>query len=186
MSETPVPSRSTPEHSKSSQGLREQGLTPYEIIFQSAPPDFFTNLEPHRRDTSGSFPLHYFFYGTLTKPENLKRILDLEEEPQMRKAQISGYALAKWGDYPALIIGEPGQIVSGYTYAVKSEEEMQKLIYYETKAYEVTHLWIEFTDGGTPPKAHGRGFIYAGDAQALLEQRFDRKLWARQMGDKLG
>jgi hypothetical protein len=28
----------------------------------------------------------------------------------------------------------------------------------------------------------GRTFIYAGDAAALKEKRFDRKLWARQMG----
>jgi hypothetical protein len=28
----------------------------------------------------------------------------------------------------------------------------------------------------------GRTFIYVGDAAALKEKRFDRKLWARQMG----
>ena len=29
-------------------------------------------------------------------------------------------------------------------------------------------------------------FPYAGDANALLEQRFDRKLWLRQMGWEVG
>lgn len=155
-------------------------------MLQSAPSDYLTNLEGAIRDPPPPFPEYYFFYGTLKTPQNLKRILDLQEEPQMRKAQIIGYALAKWGDYPALIDGELSQIVSGYAYLVQSGEEAQKLQYYETNAYKVAPLWIYFTDDGIPAEVSGKGFAYAGDAKALLEQRFDRKLWALQMGDKLG
>lgn len=136
------------------------------------------------------YPAYYFFYGTLTNPQNLKRILDLEEDPPMRKAEVIGYALAKWGDYPALIDGEQGQIISGYAYQVQSEGKAQKLMYYETNAYKAAPVWIYFRDGDddddTTTKVPGKGFIYAGDPKALLEQRFDRKLWALQMGDKLG
>ncbi|OJJ46434.1 hypothetical protein ASPZODRAFT_66068, partial [Penicilliopsis zonata CBS 506.65] len=53
-------------------------------------------------------PLYYFFYGTLTSPATLQHILDLPTEPTLRKGKVIGYALAKWGDYPALIDGTPG------------------------------------------------------------------------------
>lgn len=164
----------------------EEHKSPFEAMLESAPPDYLTNLEGAIRDLPPEFPVYYFFYGTLTNSQNLKRLLDLKEEPQLRKAQIVGYALAKWGDYPALIDGEQGQIVSGYAYLVCSEEEAQKLAYYETTAYTVAPLRITFTDGGDPAMISGKGFMYAGDAKALLEGRFDRKLWELQMGIKLG
>lgn len=180
MSQVPKPTSSTshPQHEKNS--------SPVDVMLQSSPPDYLTNPEGAIRDLPPPFPVYYFFYVTLTNPRNLQSILDLQEEPQLRKAQIIGYALAKWGDYPALIDGEQGQIVSGYAYLVHSEEEARKLQYYETKAYKVTPLWIYFMDDGTPAEVSGKGFIYARDSRALLEQRFDRKLWALQMGDKLG
>ena len=82
----------------------------------------------------------------------------------------------------ALIDGKQGQLVSGYAYLVKCEEETQKLAHCETNAYRV----VFFTDGDEPSEAPGKTFMYAGDAKALLEQRFDRKLWTLQMGGKLG
>ncbi|GLA01289.1 hypothetical protein AnigIFM60653_011538 [Aspergillus niger] len=133
-----------------------------------------------------AYPVYYFFYGTLTSPTQVQRILDLPEEPHLREAIVSGYAIAKWGDYPALINGEQGQVVTGSSYLVKAEEEAQKLGHYETNAYEVTDCWIFFKDGEEPNKVVGKVFVYAGDAQALLEQRFDRKLWRKQMGGNLG
>lgn len=77
-------------------------------------------------------------------------------------------------------------MVTVHAYLVKSEEEAQKLSYYETTAYTVTDCWIYFKDEEEPKEAGGKVFMYAGDAQALLEQRFDRKLWKLQMGGKLG
>ncbi|KAI9933318.1 hypothetical protein ASPWEDRAFT_30162 [Aspergillus wentii DTO 134E9] len=138
------------------------------------------------------YPQYYFFYGTLTTPQTLQRILDHTEEPTLRKAQITGFTVAKWGDYPTLINREQNdeqeqeQVISGYAYLVQSDEEAQKLASYETKAYMVTSCWICFVDGEEPGEVRGRTFMYAGDAKALLEQRFDRKLWALQMGGKLG
>ncbi|KAF7160787.1 hypothetical protein CNMCM5623_006381 [Aspergillus felis] len=165
---------------------RKDEPSPYQVMLQSAPPDYLTNLEGATHELPPEYPVYYFFYGTLTVAANLKRIIDLQEEPRLRKAKIIGYALAKWGDYPALINGEPGQEVSGYAYLVQSEEEAQKLAYYETIAYRVADCWVFFTDGEGPSEAPGKTFMYAGDAQALLEQRFDRRLWTLQMGGKLG
>ena len=137
-------------------------------------------------ETTTTYPIFYFFYGTLTNPATLKRILDHETEPHLRPAQVTGYAVAKWGDYPALIESEAGQPVPGSAYLVRSEAEAQKLAHYETKAYMPVPCMIGFTDGGEPGEVSGMTFVYAGDAAALLEGRFDRKLWAREMGGKLG
>lgn len=166
--------------------MRNEGLTPYEVMLRSAPPDYLTDVEGDTCELPPEYPVYYFFYGTLTAPATLKRIIDLPEEPKMRKAKLVGYALGKWGDYPALIDGEPGQEVSGYAYIVQSEEEAQKLSYYETNAYEEAHCLIYFVDEEEPAQAPGKTFKYAGDAKALLEQRFDRNLWLHQMAGKLG
>ena len=68
--------------------------------------------------------------------QHRERILDLVDEPQMRKAKVIGYAIAQWGDYPTLIDGESGQEILGYAYVVQTEEDAKKLAYYKTKAYE--------------------------------------------------
>lgn len=122
----------------------------------------------------------------MTAPATLQRIIDLPKEPELRKVKLIGYALGKWGDYPALIDGEPGQEVPGYAYIVQSEEEAQKLAHYETNAYKEAHCLIYFVDNDEPVEAPGKTFKYAGDANALLEQRFDRKLWLHQMAGKIG
>ncbi|OTA55982.1 hypothetical protein K449DRAFT_387745 [Hypoxylon sp. EC38] len=130
-------------------------------------------------------PMTYFFYGTLMQPEILKRVLDLDHEPIMRPAKIIGYSLTKWGDYNALIDGESGQEVAGMAYEVKSPEHEYKLAYYETNAYELAPCLIDFTDGKQPDQVIGSTFKYAGDAVALKEGRFDRKLWEFRMGSRL-
>ena len=55
-----------------------------------------------------------------------------------------------------------------------------------TDAYEVADCWVYFKDEKEPKETGGKVFMYAGDAQALLEQQFDHKLWSRQIGGKLG
>ena len=104
----------------------------------------------------------------------------------MRKAKVIGYAIAQWGDYPTLIDGESGQEILGYAYVVQTEEDAKKLAYYKTKAYEEAPCLIQLMDNEETAEVSGKIFMYAGDANALLEQRFDRKLWLRQMDGKLG
>ncbi|KAI1382675.1 uncharacterized protein F4822DRAFT_440951 [Hypoxylon trugodes] len=130
-------------------------------------------------------PIFYFFYGTLTQPATLKRVLDLDYELVMRPAKIIGYSLTKWGDYNALIDGETGEEVVGMAYEVQSPEHEFKLAYYETNAYKLAPCLIYFTDGRAPVQVSGKTFKYAGDAVALREQRFDRKLWELRMGSRL-
>lgn len=134
--------------------------------------------QPHR-------PVYYFFYGTLTQPKILSHILDLKEEPVLRPAKLIGYALAHWGQYRALVNGEPGEEVTGSAYRVQSAEDESKLARYETNAYEAVPCDIKFTDGQDPAHEHGMTFRYAGDDEALKAGRFDRKLWERQTGTRL-
>ncbi|KAJ5088301.1 hypothetical protein N7456_011917 [Penicillium angulare] len=165
--------------------MRNEGLTPYEVMLRSAPPDYLTNIEENICEFPPKYPVYYFFYGTLTTPAILKNTIDLPEEPKMRKAKVIGYALAKWGDYPALIDGDSGQDVHGYAYIVQTKEEAEKLASYETTAYMEAPCLIYFDDDEEPVEVPGKTFVYAGDAQALLEKRFDRKLWLRQTAGKL-
>lgn len=104
-------------------------LSPYEVMLQSAPPDYLTNPEGAIHDLPPEYPVYYFFYETLTAPQALQRIIDLPDEPKLRKARLIGYALARWGNYPALIDGEQGQEIAGHAYLVQCEEEARKLAY---------------------------------------------------------
>lgn len=166
-------------------GRQTNNPSPLQAKLQSAPPDYLTNIPITQYEPRVYQPVCYFFYGTLTQPETLGRILDLQQEPKLRKAQIVGYSVAKWGDYPTLLDGPPGNVVTGYAYMVQSEDHEHKLAHYETKAYKVVPCRLTFTDGLSPAQLVGKTFMYAGDPKALLEKRFDRMLWARQMGQSL-
>jgi hypothetical protein len=85
-----------------------------------------------------------------------------------------------------LIDGKPGQEISEYAFIVHTEKQGQKLAHYKANAYEEARCLIYFTDEEEPAKASGKTFMYAGDANALLEQRFDRKFWLHQTAGKLG
>ncbi|KAH8163961.1 hypothetical protein CIB48_g4282 [Xylaria polymorpha] len=130
-------------------------------------------------------PVWYFFYGTLAKPEILKHILDLQKEPWLRPAKIIGYELSSWGQYRALVDGEPDAEVSGFAYEVQTTEHEFKLARYETNAYKLHQCRIMFTDNREPRELSGNTFMYAGDAAALQAGRFDRVLWELQMGTRL-
>ncbi|KAK2792292.1 hypothetical protein FQN52_003769 [Onygenales sp. PD_12] len=97
---------------------------------------------------------------------------------ELRPAKIIGYSLAKWGDYPALIDGEQGEGIRGMAYLVKDEGQAGRLQAYETSAYRVAPGWIRWVKG---EGEGGESFMYAGDAGALAEGRWDRVLWERQM-----
>ncbi len=134
-------------------------------------------------------PTWYFFYGSLTKPDILKGVLGLQTEPVLRPAKVYGYELTNWGQYKALIDGKPGTALAGLAYMVESVEHEYRLATYETGAYTLKPCSVYFTDGpggredDTPTE--GKTFMYAGDAVALKEGRFDRLLWELQMGSRL-
>lgn len=158
-----------------------------EAKLESVPADWPSRPIPPAQEPAEKTcdPPYYFFYGTLTRPEILKEVLGLEVAPDLRKAKVSGYSLANWGQYKALVDGEPADEVEGYAAKVESAEHELNLAYHETSAYELSSCQICFADGGELKELAGRTFIYAGDAEALKTGRFDKALWELQMGTKL-
>ncbi|KAK8002083.1 hypothetical protein PG991_014305 [Apiospora marii] len=137
------------------------------------------------RSPMGYKPIHYFFYGTLKDPRALAEVLGVEQAPVLRPAKVIGYSLTKWGDYKALVDGKPGEEVVGVAGEITSAEDEHKLAYYETSAYCLAPCRIFFVDDQEPSQLSGKTFMYAGDAVALREGRFDMQLWELQMGTRL-
>nr|POF02207.1 hypothetical protein CFP56_65472 [Quercus suber] len=147
----------------------------YRQMLESMPADWLTRT-PSPKQSPPKYPTWYFFYGTLLKPEVLRRILDLPAEPSYRPAHIVGYSLSKWGQYLTLIDGPQGNEVEGAAYLVESEDHVAKLAYYETNAYESAPCNIYFHDEITPGVGFGHTFQYAGDAEALKAGKFDKRV----------
>lgn len=160
--------------------------SPFLAKLASAPKDWLSQpIEDTGLATHHYEPIYYFFYGTLASPDVVKSVLDLKTEPELREAKVIGYSLSLWGQYKALIDGDTDQEVFGRGFWVQSPEDEFKLAYYETNAYELAPCTIYFMDGNEPAQVFGRTFMYAGDAEALKDARFDRKLWELQMGMRL-
>lgn len=121
------------------------------------------------------------------KPEVLKHVLGAKEEPTLKPARILGYSLASWGQYLALVGGNPGDEVKDYAFEVTSVEDERKLEQYETSAYKVKSRWIYFTSVPTEnaKEVWEKTFVYAGDSAALKAGRLDRTLWELQTGMRL-
>ncbi|KAK6543712.1 hypothetical protein TWF694_000447 [Orbilia ellipsospora] len=117
-------------------------------------------------------PTPLFFYGSLTVPAVLKRVLGLREEPVLRKAYITGFKIKLWGPYPALVPLSPDDtlnIVSGAVYTVQTEDHLERLISYETKNYRLVSGPIKLTDSepeGSNEIA-GMTFIWNSDPETL-------------------
>ncbi|KAH6839567.1 hypothetical protein B0I37DRAFT_237109 [Chaetomium sp. MPI-CAGE-AT-0009] len=134
-------------------------------------------------------PIYYFFYGTLTNPNILKEVLGLETDPVLRTAKIIGYDVTNWGQYKALIDGEPGAVVTGCAYMVQSVDEELRLAHYETNAYKLAPCEISFTDDADKEEdgepVIGHTFKYAGSEQSSTQGGFDPTLWEMYMGTRL-
>ena len=52
---------------------------------------------------SNRSPCLLFFYGTLSLPHILQRVLELDQTPVLLPASVTGYQLRMWGPYPALV-----------------------------------------------------------------------------------
>lgn len=120
----------------------------------------------------------YFFYGTLMDPSTLAKVLQHQHPirpEELCPAKIVGYSTKLWGDtYPALIDGPPGNVVHGMAYKVQSQEEVDRLIAYETDMYRIRACLIRF-EGGS--KVLGNTFIWNADKALLKDGAFDLKEW---------
>ncbi|KAI9682150.1 MAG: hypothetical protein M1817_000204 [Caeruleum heppii] len=122
----------------------------------------------------------FFFYGTLMDPKVLAEVLHLRDRPKLVPAEITGYKLMLWGQYPAILVNPGRDKVYGMAYEVQSHEEERRLEAYETDRYRNSGCLLELQDGRA---VRGRAFRWAGDADELKEGSFNLKDW--QM-NKLG
>ncbi|PGH15428.1 hypothetical protein AJ79_02404 [Helicocarpus griseus UAMH5409] len=116
-----------------------------------------STLPQHRPETldpdlfqpaQDTYPVWYFFYGTLKDPEHVRELCGLPKTTpmQMHPARITGGALKLWGGkYKALVDGPSTAAVTGVAYEVQRKEAEDYLRAYETSNYEVVRCEISLT-----------------------------------------
>jgi gamma-glutamylcyclotransferase (GGCT)/AIG2-like uncharacterized protein YtfP len=120
-------------------------------------------------------PQPFFFYGTLAEPSKLQEILQLPSPPVFKPARVGNYKIMLWGQYPALVDDRsPDIYVDGMTCVIETEQHLQMLEKYETKAYRVDGIQIEI-DG---QRILGRTFLWAtSDTCELTEGTWSLEEW---------
>ncbi|KAF2459392.1 hypothetical protein BDY21DRAFT_338129 [Lineolata rhizophorae] len=122
-----------------------------------------------------SFPRFYFFYGTLTDPKTLMRVLRRPEPPKLHRARIVGYRSKRWGPCPALIpSADADEEVLGFTHDIRTPDEAERLRCYEGLNYRRGDCTI-FFEGGR--KARGHAFFWSGPDADLTERKDLGGLW---------
>ncbi|KAL9120890.1 MAG: hypothetical protein Q9187_002557 [Circinaria calcarea] len=110
------------------------------------------------------YPVWYFFYGTLSNPEILSRIIALPDvtSPDLRPASVAGGVIRTWADkYKALVDASDDSYTDGWAYRVISEIQEEALLYYETEKYEVVRC--EMLIQGDEHKVKGCTFRFVSE-----------------------
>ncbi|CDM38409.1 hypothetical protein DTO013E5_9724 [Penicillium roqueforti] len=158
-------------------------ISSYVLKLRTAPSDYFFQAPnpPQYVDLFDAPTGPYFFYGTLTDPSMVREILELETEPELRPARLSGYECKLWGQYPALL-DAPDSVIEGAVYHVKTVEHGERLAAYETQNYQASPCRIRYTDGKEPADDVGYTFKFKGNRKDLSEGIFDLRVWLERMG----
>lgn len=115
----------------------------------------------------------YFFYGTLMDRQTLADVLGYPEPPEVYPAKLHAYRMKLWGDYPAIFVDPfSTEIIHGVVYKVRSQEEEDRLVPYETGMYRTRGCTITFEDGS---ETTGRTFVWNAEMELLREGNFDLK-----------
>ncbi|CAG7558552.1 unnamed protein product [Fusarium equiseti] len=140
----------------------------------------FPSTQQH---TSSTVPLPILPFSPTSSAYHPSR----PSQPTLHQASLTGYALASWGQYRALVPGASSSVVSGFAYEVQTQDHELALARYETGAYKAVPCLIRLAnaDGKITTEVSGKTFVYAGDPRALEQGTFDRKLWEYQMGMSL-
>ncbi|KAJ9604816.1 hypothetical protein H2200_010931 [Cladophialophora chaetospira] len=108
------------------------------------------------RPAQAEYPVWYFFCGTLGDPGVLKHHLDVEDEPELIPAHVTGGGLWTWGaKYRAIVDAEPDARVDGWAFLVQSEEQEDALRFYEKEKYEVVRCRIFMDRDGGEDEVNG-------------------------------
>lgn len=158
-------------------------VSKFALKVKDAPPDWFlksSKLPPHDDFLDPKTGI-YFFYGSLMDPKLLSEILQLDYDPQLRPACITGYQAKLWGQYPAMVDGEKDATEHGVAYDVNTAEHARRLAEYETSHYRTQPCMITYTDGKAPDTTQGRVFVFVGNPRDLTDGTFDLSAWLKQV-----
>ncbi|PWY77297.1 hypothetical protein BO94DRAFT_196357 [Aspergillus sclerotioniger CBS 115572] len=128
-------------------------------------------------------PRFFFFYGMLSDPTTLAKVLKLRDRPALRPATIMEHGMKLWGEFPALLDGHPDTPIHGVAYEISSQEEEDRLVEYESDMYRKKGCVIEFRDGSKVP---GVTFVWNADPRLLRDRSFDLKDWLLEQRDGCG
>lgn len=115
-------------------------------------------------------------------PFFFSKVLNLPEKPILRPAELIGYPLKLWGQYPALVDGPAGAVVEGMGCEIESERHAEKLVRYETRAYRPAPCPIRFTDRQEPGEVSGTTFEFVGNTMDVDNGKFDFVVWLPRIG----
>ena len=92
-----------------------------------------------------TYPVLYFFYGTLTDPNILREKLGLQdtEAVSYKKARVQHARLTTWGGKYQALVEDSEMSVDGQAFRVMSKEWEDSLRDYETDHYEVVRCEMD-------------------------------------------
>jgi gamma-glutamylcyclotransferase (GGCT)/AIG2-like uncharacterized protein YtfP len=115
-----------------------------------------------------------FFYGTLTLPHMLQKVLSLDTPPTLIPARISGYEMKLCGRYPALVRVQSTASVNGMAYTILAESQLKRLEGYEGGNYVLEPCTIKLDE--SDEVLEGWTFVWDGDFE-LTDGTFDPTLF---------
>ncbi|KAF2191233.1 hypothetical protein K469DRAFT_696945 [Zopfia rhizophila CBS 207.26] len=125
----------------------------------------FKLAHPWRQALDSQYSVPYFFYGSLTDPKTLKRVLGSEKEPRIGKARVVGSGKVKCVSYWTLVGKDEGS-VEGVIFHVESAGRECRLTTYDTQAYRPSLNQDRGCAYRFPlENVGGRIFVYAGDSE---------------------
>ncbi|KAI5803070.1 hypothetical protein EDC01DRAFT_627876 [Geopyxis carbonaria] len=100
----------------------------------------------------------FFFYGVLSDPETLAKVLAMDTPPTLVRANIRDYEIQLQGMHTTLVRGSPGcgSVVRGAAFELRSARDQERLEAYEALHYVVADCTIEFEDGR---EVEGKTFV---------------------------
>lgn len=101
---------------------------------------------------------------------------------QIPRHDLIGTRSLDWKSYPALVNGEPGEVVKGMAYEVEGSEQKEKLAMYETECYRTRKFYINVLGEA---KILGTTFVWNGHADDLDEGGFDVTSWEKRLNRML-
>jgi hypothetical protein len=132
-------------------------------------------LPQHRPDTAPTappppqqYPVWYFFYGTLTDPGRLRKVLELRRDPRLVPAILLDGAIRRFGGYRALVDSPGSSDVVGWAHLLGCAEDEVELRLYESVYYEVVKCRMVLGgEGDASREVMGLAFRFAWDEGEL-------------------